>query len=89
MAVNNNLFAAKTVKEVMKLAHDKNNGLLKKVQDGAASDDEKKKFGLLEQDVILEYFSFTSADIDHFKTDLFLSFADYSLFQENEVKKEL
>lgn len=42
---------------------------------------EKKKYGELDQTVILEYFSFGTAEIDHFKTDLFLSFADYSLFQ--------
>ena len=43
MAVNNNLVAPKTIKEVMKIAHDKKDGLLKKVQDGSATDEEKKK----------------------------------------------
>lgn len=47
MAVNNNNpvapVAAKTIKEVMKIAHDKKDGLLKKVQDGSATDEEKKK----------------------------------------------
>ena len=43
-------------------------------------DSERKKFGPLEQSVVQDYFSFSSDDISHFKTDLFLSFADYSLF---------
>lgn len=34
--------APKTIKEVMKIAH--KDGLLKKITDGAASDDEKKQF---------------------------------------------
>ena len=37
----NNPFAAKSVKEVMKIAH--KDGLLKKVQGGSASDEEKKQ----------------------------------------------
>ncbi len=41
MAFNNNPYAAKSVKEVMKIAH--KDGLLKKVQGGSASDDEKKQ----------------------------------------------
>ena len=44
MAVNNNLLvpaAPKTVKEVMKIAH--KDGLMKKVQGGSASDEEKKQ----------------------------------------------
>jgi len=43
MAVNNNLLApaAKTIKEVMKIAH--KDGLMKKVQGGSASDEEKKQ----------------------------------------------
>jgi hypothetical protein len=44
-------------------------------------DTEKKRYGELDQSVILEYFSFGTTEIDHFKTDLFLSFADYSLFE--------
>lgn len=43
-AVNNNLLAPKhSVKEVMKLAHDKANGLLGKIQGGKATDEEKKQ----------------------------------------------
>lgn len=44
MAVTNNLLAPeapKTIKEVMKVAH--KGGLMKKVQGGSASDDEKKQ----------------------------------------------
>ncbi len=41
MAVHKSLYAPKTVKEVMKLAH--KDGLLKKVQGGSASDAEKKQ----------------------------------------------
>ncbi len=43
MAVNNNLVAPapKSVKEVMKLAH--KDGLLKKIQGGSATDEEKKQ----------------------------------------------
>ncbi len=42
MAVNNNLVAPKhTVKEVMKIAHKE--GLMKKVQAGGATDEEKKQ----------------------------------------------
>ena len=37
----NNPFAAKTIKEVMKIAH--KDGLMKKVVGGSASDDEKKQ----------------------------------------------
>ena len=49
---------------------------------------ETKKFGPLEQSVVQDYFSFSSEDISHFKTDLFLSFADYSLFAKKEYKDE-
>lgn len=41
MAFNNSPYAAKSVKEVMKIAHKE--GLLKKVQGGSASDEEKKQ----------------------------------------------
>ncbi len=41
MAVNNNVAPPKTVKEVMKIAH--KDGLLKKIQGGSASDEEKKQ----------------------------------------------
>lgn len=41
MAFNNNTPAPKSVKEVMKIAH--KDGLLKKVQGGTASDEEKKQ----------------------------------------------
>ncbi len=43
MAVNNNLLAPapKTIKEVMKIAH--KDGLMKKIQGGSASDEEKKQ----------------------------------------------
>ena len=44
MAVTNNLLApatTKTIKEVMKIAH--KDGLMKKVQGGSASDEEKKQ----------------------------------------------
>lgn len=40
-AFNNNVFAPKSVKEVMKVAH--KDGLLKKVLGGSASEDEKKQ----------------------------------------------
>ena len=43
MAVNNNLVAPapKSIKEVMKIAH--KDGLMKKIQGGSATDDEKKQ----------------------------------------------
>ncbi len=41
MAFNNSPYAAKSVKEVMKIAH--KDGLLKKIQGGSASDEEKKQ----------------------------------------------
>lgn len=49
--------------------------------------DEKLKFGPLDQAVILEYFSFSSEDIENFHTDLFLPIADYSFFEDDDEKR--
>ena len=48
-------------------------------------DADRNKHGPLDQDAVIEYFSFSAEDIHHFQKDLFLSFADYSLFEEEEI----
>ena len=68
MALNNNLFVAKSVKEVMMIAH--KDGLLKKIQGGSATDEEKKQLLDLYIDMLevkpkkaekAEYFAKTNA----------------------------